>query len=218
MCYVWELIVDFEAHLTVAELLSCVGLYGATVALFCGLAFFVVRGRFKVDEPLRVVSDFWRQSAFVSFFVLFLLPFLPGQGHAERLSQQRYKQFQVQLCRELDCVGQDGNHPFLLFENGKGIVLLKQTGNRYLDLVRTLAKKQLPDLELQDWSPPDDASLGYNSCLVQDITDRNRVSIMNALADQGQRELFVYRVCVGFAGLIFLLQLVYHAARYRMPD
>lgn len=216
--YVWELIVDFGADPTVAKLLACVGLYGATVALFCGLAFFVVRGRFKVDEPLRVVSDFWRPSAFVSLFVMLLLPFLPEQEQSERLSQQRYKQFRVQLCRELDCAGQDGNHPFLLYENGKGIVLLKQAGNRYLDLVRTLAKKQLPDLELQDWSPPDDASLGYNSCLVKDITEGNRVSIMNALADQGQRELFVYRVCVGFAGLIFLLQLVYHAALYRQPD
>lgn len=215
--YVWDLIVDFWSHLTVAKLLACVGLYGSTVALFCGLAFFVVRGRFKVDEPLLVVTDFWRQSAFVSFFVLFLLPFLPGQEQAERLSQQRYERFREQLCRELDCAGQDGNHPFLLFENGKGIVLLKQAGKRYLDLVRTLAKKQLPDLELQDWSPPD-GSLGYNSCLVRDITDGNKVSIMNALADQGQRELFVYRVCVGFAGLIFLLQLVYHAARYRRPD
>jgi len=218
--YVWELIVDFGAHLTLAELLACVGLYVATVALFCGLALFVVCGRVKVTDPLRVMADFGGKSAFVSLFVLlFLLPNLPfvfAPERAEQLQQQRYERFRAQLCRELDCASQESSYPFLLYENGQGIVLLKQAGNRYWDLVRTLAKKQLPDLELQDWSPPNGSS-EYHPYLVQDITDGNRVSIMKALADQGQHELFIYRLCIGLAGLIFLFQLLCHAAHYRLP-
>lgn len=204
--YVWDLVKLFGEHLTLAGLLVCVGLYGVVAVLVCGAALFFVLARMKVSDPLCVMWDFRGKSALFSLFVLlFLLPYLPfvfTPEQAEQLPQQRYERFRAQLCRELDRASQDGNYPFLLYENGQGIVLLKQAGNRYEDLVRTLAKKQLPDLELQAWSPPS-GSFEYHPRLVRAITDGNRVVIMKALADKGQRELFIYRVVIGLTGLPF---------------